>query len=97
MGREALCAHCKQYDLECTFFLPITETRFKKKRQTGQSPQVPAHQADEVEDLGAAPSMQLNESATMPAVSRSPGREISQRPQDIPARLEGMSQLRTVS
>jgi hypothetical protein len=37
MGREALCAHCKQYDLECTFFLPITETRFKKKRQTGGS------------------------------------------------------------
>ncbi|WWD20732.1 hypothetical protein CI109_105208 [Kwoniella shandongensis] len=27
-----ICAHCKQYGLECTFFLPITETRFKKKR-----------------------------------------------------------------
>lgn len=24
--------HCKQYGFECTFFLPITETRFKKKR-----------------------------------------------------------------
>ena len=27
-----MCQHCKQYGFECTFFLPITETRFKKKR-----------------------------------------------------------------
>ena len=27
-----LCQHCKQYGFECTFFLPIAETRFKKKR-----------------------------------------------------------------
>ncbi|KAI0723969.1 fungal-specific transcription factor domain-containing protein [Cerioporus squamosus] len=27
-----LCQHCKQYSFECTFFLPITETRFKKKK-----------------------------------------------------------------
>lgn len=27
-----LCQHCKQYGFECTFFLPITETRFKKKK-----------------------------------------------------------------
>jgi hypothetical protein len=27
-----LCAHCKQYNYDCTFFLPIQETRFKKKR-----------------------------------------------------------------
>ncbi|KAJ6502412.1 fungal-specific transcription factor domain-containing protein [Mycena sanguinolenta] len=26
------CQHCKQYQFECTFFLPITETRFKKKK-----------------------------------------------------------------
>lgn len=26
------CQHCKQYGFDCTFFLPITETRFKKKR-----------------------------------------------------------------
>ncbi|PFH51749.1 hypothetical protein AMATHDRAFT_74779 [Amanita thiersii Skay4041] len=26
------CQHCKQYGFECTFFLPITETRFKKKK-----------------------------------------------------------------
>ncbi|CAO1617112.1 unnamed protein product [Parajaminaea phylloscopi] len=27
------CAHCRQYGFNCTFFLPITETRFKKKRE----------------------------------------------------------------
>ncbi|CAE6471751.1 unnamed protein product [Rhizoctonia solani] len=27
-----MCQHCKQYSFNCTFFLPITETRFKKKR-----------------------------------------------------------------
>ncbi|KAL5635417.1 hypothetical protein ACGC1H_004269 [Rhizoctonia solani] len=27
-----ICQHCKQYSFNCTFFLPITETRFKKKR-----------------------------------------------------------------
>lgn len=27
-----LCQHCRQYGFECTFFLPITETRFKKKK-----------------------------------------------------------------
>lgn len=28
-----ICVHCKQYGFDCTFFLPITETRFKKKRE----------------------------------------------------------------
>ncbi|KAH9997328.1 fungal-specific transcription factor domain-containing protein [Russula vinacea] len=28
-----LCQHCKQYGFDCTFFLPIAETRFKKKKQ----------------------------------------------------------------
>ncbi|KAI0054009.1 hypothetical protein FA95DRAFT_1551794 [Auriscalpium vulgare] len=27
-----VCQHCKQYGFECTFFLPIAETRFKKKK-----------------------------------------------------------------
>ena len=27
-----VCQHCKQSLFECTFFLPITETRFKKKK-----------------------------------------------------------------
>jgi len=30
---HGLCAHCKQASLECTFFMPITETRFKRKKQ----------------------------------------------------------------
>lgn len=28
-----VCDHCKKYGFECTFFLPITETRFKKKNK----------------------------------------------------------------
>ncbi|KAJ3767228.1 fungal-specific transcription factor domain-containing protein [Lentinula raphanica] len=27
-----ICQHCRQYQFDCTFFLPITETRFKKKK-----------------------------------------------------------------
>lgn len=27
-----VCQHCQQFSFECTFFLPITETRFKKKK-----------------------------------------------------------------
>lgn len=27
-----ICQHCKQYGFDCTFFLPITETRFRKQR-----------------------------------------------------------------
>ncbi|KAG8961393.1 hypothetical protein FRC00_012413 [Tulasnella sp. 408] len=27
-----ICQHCSQYRYDCTFYLPITETRFKKKR-----------------------------------------------------------------
>ncbi|KAH0830630.1 hypothetical protein J3R83DRAFT_2085 [Lanmaoa asiatica] len=33
-----LCQHCKQYGFECTFFLPITETRFKKKKLEEDAP-----------------------------------------------------------
>ena len=32
-----MCQHCKQYAFECTFFLPITETRFKKKKLEEES------------------------------------------------------------
>ncbi|GLB34697.1 putative fungal specific transcription factor [Lyophyllum shimeji] len=32
-----VCQHCKQYGFECTFFLPITETRFKKKKLEEES------------------------------------------------------------
>ncbi|KDN53384.1 hypothetical protein K437DRAFT_69739 [Tilletiaria anomala UBC 951] len=30
--KDGLCLHCKTYQLRCTFYLPISETRFKKKR-----------------------------------------------------------------
>jgi len=78
MGREALCAHCKQYSLECTFFLPITETRFKKKKQVGKSLLIISRPegADGTEE--PAPESR--------AITRSPG-----RPQEVPARLEGSS------
>ncbi|WWD07290.1 hypothetical protein V865_005387 [Kwoniella europaea PYCC6329] len=41
LDSQPICAHCKQSNLECTFFLPITETRFKKKRQTADKLQAP--------------------------------------------------------
>ncbi|WVW80799.1 hypothetical protein I302_102786 [Kwoniella bestiolae CBS 10118] len=43
LDTQPICAHCKQNNLECTFFLPITETRFKKKRQATKDSQDPAH------------------------------------------------------
>ncbi|WRT70727.1 uncharacterized protein IL334_007725 [Kwoniella shivajii] len=39
---QPICAHCKQSNLECTFFLPITETRFKKKRESTRKESTPA-------------------------------------------------------
>ncbi|WVQ63363.1 uncharacterized protein L199_001516 [Kwoniella botswanensis] len=42
LDSQPICAHCKQSNLECTFFLPITETRFKKKRQTADKLQAPS-------------------------------------------------------
>ncbi|KIY43436.1 hypothetical protein FISHEDRAFT_9433, partial [Fistulina hepatica ATCC 64428] len=38
-----LCQHCKQYGFECTFFLPITETRFKKKKATEDKAKSPLY------------------------------------------------------
>lgn len=29
---QPVCAHCKHAGLECTFYMPITETRFKKRK-----------------------------------------------------------------
>ena len=40
-----LCQHCKQYGFECTYFLPITETRFKKKRMEEEAAAQAAVQA----------------------------------------------------
>ncbi|KAL1757210.1 fungal-specific transcription factor domain-containing protein [Schizophyllum commune] len=38
-----VCQHCKQYGFECTFFLPITETRFKKKKTEDEVPKQDDH------------------------------------------------------
>ena len=64
-----VCQHCKQSLFECTFFLPITETRFKKKkteeeaqaqdRESGRgtsSPKIDA-QKGETRVFGALPSL----------------------------------------
>ncbi|TFY67038.1 hypothetical protein EVJ58_g1874 [Rhodofomes roseus] len=42
-----VCQHCKQYGFECTFFLPITETRFKKKKLEEEAAQVAAEKDKE--------------------------------------------------
>ncbi|KAJ9116170.1 hypothetical protein QFC20_000850 [Naganishia adeliensis] len=44
---QGLCKHCKQQKLECTFFMPITETRFKKKREEEQAAAAAAAKATE--------------------------------------------------
>ncbi|KAK4688491.1 hypothetical protein P7C73_g1636, partial [Tremellales sp. Uapishka_1] len=52
---QPICAHCKQYDLECTFFLPITETRFKKKKAVDQSEPSPTSVSGSIPLLASAP------------------------------------------
>lgn len=52
-----LCQHCKQYGFECTFFLPITETRFKKKRLEEEAAAAAAAEKDKTaEPEGVQPS-----------------------------------------
>lgn len=36
-----ICSHCKQYGFDCTFHLPITETRWKKRKLDEESAQSP--------------------------------------------------------
>ncbi|KAF8511004.1 fungal-specific transcription factor domain-containing protein [Hysterangium stoloniferum] len=45
-----LCQHCKQYGFDCTFFLPITETRFKKKRLEEEAAAAAAAAAGKLDD-----------------------------------------------
>ncbi|VDB82669.1 unnamed protein product [Peniophora sp. CBMAI 1063] len=49
-----LCQHCKQYGFECTFFLPIGETRFKKKKVEEQ-PDKDKDAAQHASPSGGAP------------------------------------------
>lgn len=50
------CAHCRQYGFSCTFFLPITETRFKKKRER-EAEEAAARSAAAVASYGGAMGM----------------------------------------
>ncbi|KAL1412686.1 hypothetical protein Q8F55_000433 [Vanrija albida] len=51
---QPICAHCKQYSLECTFFLPITETRFKKRRAAADEATPAAASQPKTEAAGAS-------------------------------------------
>ena len=67
-----LCQHCKQYGFECTFFLPIAETRFKKKKLEEEA----AEKARSENAEGRHPSTPLGESSR-PADARVYGAGLS--------------------
>lgn len=46
-----VCQHCKQYSFECTFFLPITETRFKKKKMEEEAAAAAAAAAEKEKEV----------------------------------------------
>jgi hypothetical protein len=46
-----ICQHCKQYGFECTFFLPIAETRFKKKKLEEEAAAAAAEKEKEKQDV----------------------------------------------
>ncbi|KAF9448024.1 hypothetical protein P691DRAFT_705734 [Macrolepiota fuliginosa MF-IS2] len=59
-----ICQHCKQFSFECTFFLPITETRFKKKKLEEEAAVAAAvNQKDKAEVNNRAAPSPSNESA----------------------------------
>ncbi|KAI0780657.1 fungal-specific transcription factor domain-containing protein [Trametes elegans] len=64
-----VCQHCKQYSFECTFFLPITETRFKKKKLE--------------EEAAAAAAAAEKEKDTVERSTSSPQAESKGGPSDI--------------
>ncbi|KAI0082837.1 hypothetical protein K474DRAFT_1655018 [Panus rudis PR-1116 ss-1] len=52
------CQHCNQYGFECTFFLPITETRFKKKKIEEEQAAAAADKEREVERSTLSPHVE---------------------------------------
>ena len=50
-----VCQHCKQYSFECTFFLPITETRFKKKKVEEEAAAAKEKEKDKAERSTSSP------------------------------------------
>ncbi|KAJ3576645.1 hypothetical protein NP233_g299 [Leucocoprinus birnbaumii] len=62
-----VCQHCKQFSFECTFFLPITETRFKKKKMEEEAAAAAAaaaaSQKEKPEPVARSASSPSNEAA----------------------------------
>lgn len=50
-----VCQHCKQFSFECTFFLPITETRFKKKKLEEEAAATAAASQKDKQDSNSRP------------------------------------------
>lgn len=48
------CQHCNQYGFECTFFLPITETRFKKKKMEEEAAAAAAAEKEKETERGTS-------------------------------------------
>ncbi|KXN91496.1 Acetamidase regulatory protein [Leucoagaricus sp. SymC.cos] len=58
-----VCQHCKQFSFECTFFLPITETRFKKKKMEEEAAAATASQKERPDSSTRAAPSPSNDSA----------------------------------
>nr|XP_019000336.1 uncharacterized protein I203_07116 [Kwoniella mangroviensis CBS 8507]OCF63797.1 hypothetical protein I203_07116 [Kwoniella mangroviensis CBS 8507] len=65
LDSQPICAHCKQSNLECTFFLPITETRFKKKRHTADKSQAASTDTQTI-STGLVPNGSLTQNSGGP-------------------------------
>ncbi|KAH9952103.1 fungal-specific transcription factor domain-containing protein [Amylocystis lapponica] len=57
-----VCQHCKQYGFECTFFLPITETRFKKKKLEEEAAAAAVDKEKETERSTSSPQAEHSKS-----------------------------------
>ncbi|KAL4254047.1 hypothetical protein ABKN59_002483 [Abortiporus biennis] len=55
-----ICQHCKQYGFECTFFLPITETRFKKKKLEEEAAAAAAAEKEKEAERGTSSPADLS-------------------------------------
>ncbi|WVQ70549.1 hypothetical protein IAR50_000068 [Cryptococcus sp. DSM 104548] len=79
---QPICKNCDRNDLECTFFLPIAETRFKKK--TNNPPT-----AESNPEQGNSPV--VANSLRHVSSSHSPNYEIVNEPRnrEVPSRVEG--------
>ncbi|GAA5892827.1 hypothetical protein JCM8208_004098 [Rhodotorula glutinis] len=63
---EKLCTYCQKHKLDCTWFLPISETRFKKQREKEEAVKASAS--------AAAAAVALPTAATSATLARQQGR-----------------------